>query len=115
MVLPSPVKEIGIRTPHPVGSLEIAGSRTPWKLKRIDGHQLFSIRKWQWSQQNAIHQAEDRGSHSNAQGEREDDCESEPRTAAKLPDRKVKILPQRGKHAAIMTPDVPTRSTSLEE
>lgn len=96
MVLALPVEEIGVRAYLWVACARRSG--TGGKFHGSNRDESIDFGKRQWTQKNAVDEAEDGGGSSDAEREREGDGNGEARTAAKLADGEGEILSERRRH-----------------
>lgn len=75
-----------------VRSIGIRGRYAPRKLQSCDCNQLFRIWERQWTQENAVDEAEDRRRRTNTESQREHDGDRESRAAPKLPNGEAYVL-----------------------
>jgi hypothetical protein len=72
MILPLPIKEVGIGASETVGRSWIRSRHSGRELERIDRNQALRVGKWQRAQQYAVDQAEDGGCSPDPERQRHD-------------------------------------------
>src|SRR5258705_8444543 len=85
-VLLAPISKVWIRR----GAALLAACR----IGLPDGHQLFSLREWQWAQKHCVYDTEDCGVRTNAQGERDRRDYAETRRLQEISYPVAHVLPE---------------------
>ncbi len=88
----SPIKKIGIRAANSVRSGGIRGRQARRKFQSCDSNQLLRIWERQWTQEDAVDEAEDRRRRTNTERQREHDGDRESGAAPKLPNGEAYVL-----------------------